>query len=281
MKQKSLNTLIIRLRICIAAFILAALSIFLFSFTARKLSEDFFKLLGIEKSTADRIITNSLLGGYFDAYGFRNAKNVATGNRAAVAKDMLDYSKKYTGTDAFKNEYSSLKERNKPELRKIQTPGEMQKDMIEKYRKSISDLENTIEKSDAATKPVFENILAEIKKQLKNAEDPASEWNANYAASYGQMLETNRQVYEQQLKDWEIKYPSDVTLFVKQRLIQFIEVTKDIDFSAELADKNGKKVFVNPRYEQKNNYWKMAFRAGKEVVEPARDFVQKWLNEIK
>jgi hypothetical protein len=45
--------------------------------------------------------------------------------------------------------------------------------------------------------------------------------------------------------------------------------------------KNGKKVFVNRAYESKNNRWKMAFRAGKEVVQPARAFVQQWLGEIK
>jgi len=70
-------------------------------------------------------------------------------------------------------------------------------------------------------------------------------------------------------------------LFIKKRLEEFLNTTKDIDFAAELAEKNGKKIFLNPDYERKDNRWKMAFRAGKEVVEPARDFVQKWTAEIK
>ena len=61
-----------------------------------------------------------------------------------------------------------------------------------------------------------------------------------------------------------------------------MDETKNIDFNAELTLKNGKQVFVNPEYEkQKGYYWKMAFRSGKEVVLPARAFVQQWLDEIK
>ena len=39
--------------------------------------------------------------------------------------------------------------------------------------------------------------------------------------------------------------------------------------------------FVKKAYEDKSKQWKMAFRAGKEVVEPAREFVQNWVQEIK
>jgi hypothetical protein len=64
-------------------------------------------------------------------------------------------------------------------------------------------------------------------------------------------------------------------------LQQFLDETKDIDFSAELVERNGKKYFANKAYEQKSSRWKMAFRAGREVVEPARVFVKQWLTEIK
>ena len=70
-------------------------------------------------------------------------------------------------------------------------------------------------------------------------------------------------------------------MLVTKGLLEFMEATKDIDFGAELKTVNGKKKFVNPEYERKDSRWKMAFRAGKEVVEPAREFVQKWIDEIK
>jgi hypothetical protein len=41
------------------------------------------------------------------------------------------------------------------------------------------------------------------------------------------------------------------------------------------------KIFVNPVYQRKSNRRKMAYRAGKELVEPARAFAEQWLGEIK
>lgn len=69
-------------------------------------------------------------------------------------------------------------------------------------------------------------------------------------------------------------------LFLKLRLEQFMKETKDIDFDAALQVKNGKKYFVNSEYERKSNYWKMAFRAGKDVVQTAREFVADWISSI-
>ena len=67
---------------------------------------------------------------------------------------------------------------------------------------------------------------------------------------------------------------------IKTRLFKFLEVTKDIDYNAQLTERNGKKYFANPKYEGKSGQWKMAFRAGKEVTETARTFVQEWLKEL-
>jgi hypothetical protein len=68
---------------------------------------------------------------------------------------------------------------------------------------------------------------------------------------------------------------------VKKRLDEFLTITKDVDFSAVLTTKYNKQVFVNAGYERKDARWKMAFRAGKEVVDPAREFAQQWIEEIK
>ena len=75
-----------RLRIGSIGLLLVAASFLLFSFTAKNFTEDFLQQLGISKTSADLKITNSLLGGYLDQYGLQNAKNIATGNRAAVRR---------------------------------------------------------------------------------------------------------------------------------------------------------------------------------------------------
>lgn len=281
MQKTSLNTLITVLRICIVTFILAIISLILFSFTVNKINEEFLKQLGISKTEADKKITGSILGGYLNAYGAKNATNIAAGNRTKVAMDLLAYTKQYVNTDAFKKEYAVLKENNKPKENKVETPEEMRKNEIAIYKKSIAENEVTLKKADASLKPIFENVLVESKKQLKEAEDPNNKRIANYTKNYDQLVKSNQQSYKQSLQEWESKYPANHMLFVKQRLLKFLEETKDIDFAAELAIKNGKKIFVNTVYEKnKGNYWKMGFRAGKEVVEPTRAFITEWLKEI-
>ena len=281
MKQKSLKTFVCRLRLHIIAFLLMTLSLFLFSFSVHKYYDDLFKQLGIEKTAADQKITKSLLGGYPDVYGIHNAKQIAIGNRSAVVKDLLDYTKKYTATESFKKEYADLKQSNKPVEYTIESPEEMRKNMIDQFRKSIVEMEAAVKKADGATKQIFENIVADSKKQLKDAEDPNNKLIKNYSNNYSQLLKSYQDSYDLQLVEWESKYPTNEMLFVKQRLIRFLDETKDIDFNAELTNRNGKKIFVNPAYEHRGKNWKMAFRAGKEVVEPARAFVKQWADEIK
>jgi hypothetical protein len=283
MKQLSLKQYTAIIRACALVMVLTILSLFLFSFTVTsRYAEDFLKQLGVSKTDADAKIVSSVLGGSLDVYGLRNAKNIVLANRAAVAKDLLVYVKKYVSTPAFAKEYHALRANEKPELRKAQTPEEMQKDMIENTKKSVADMEATIKKTnDAGTKKIFEDVLLQTKKQLKEAEDPNNKQIASYRKGYPQIAKDIEASNQRLIAEWEAKYPTNHLLFVKNRMQQFLDETSTIDFSAQLIDKNGKKIFVNKANESKGNRWKMGFRAGKEVVETARDFVQQWMNEIK
>lgn len=64
--------------------------------------------------------------------------------------------------------------------------------------------------------------------------------------------------------------------------IEFLEVSKDVEYSAALKDgQHGKKVFVNQAFENKPSQWKMCYRAGKDVMEAGRAAAQQWLKELK
>ena len=280
MKAKSLKSQLVTIRICIVTFILVIVSLFLFSFTIRQMAGDFLTQLGIDKNSADEKITGSILGGSLDAYGLKNFRNIAKGDRAAVTTDLLNYTKKYTTGAEFLKEYARMKEGHKPERPVMQTPEEMRSSLIAAYKKSIADTEETLKTADANMKPIFQNVLESAKKQLKEAEDPNNKQIANYTKNYDGMMKNVEASYKMQLGEWEKKYPSDARFYVKMRLEEFMNETKDIDFSAELVAKNGMNLFVNPTYERKSNRWKMAYRAGKEVVEPARKFVAAWITEI-
>lgn len=262
-------------------------SFFLFcSFTleqkAKRITNDFLKELGITKQNADERITNSILGGYIDASGIKNAKDIALSNRNVVVTDLLNYIKKYASSDAFVKEYNDLRDRNKPKEQLLETPDEMRAKEIALRKKNVADIEANLKKiTDPTVKKFFETSLEQAKQALKDAEDPNNQYLAAYRTNYPQSVKTFKDSYERSIADWNENYPQNQLLFVKKRLQQFLDETRNIDFAAELTEKNGKKVFVNPDYEQKSSRWKMAFRAGKEVVEHARDFVQKWIEEIR
>jgi hypothetical protein len=281
MKQLPAHSFNLCIRAAFIVLSLLALGLCISSFTMKKVAEDFFEQLGISKTGADEKITNSLLGGYLDQYGLRNAKNIAAGNRAAITRDLLAYTKQYVNGAAFQKAYGQLRERNKPEPNTIQSPEEMRTGLIEQYKKSITETDTNMKKADASMKNIFEPILVTLKQQLKDAQDPNNMMLVNYKKNYAEMLKSVEASNQQRLSEWEFKYPANQLLFIKTRLQQFLDETSNIDFNAQLMEKNGKKYFVNPVYEHKGNRWKLAFRAGKEVIEPARTMVKSWLQEIK
>lgn len=136
-------------------------------------------------------------------------------------------------------------------------------------------------KAQPQYKKTFEATLKSAQDNLKSEEDLNNRHQVLYAKNYPGLVKEMKDGYARQLADWEKKYPSNQLLYVKVRLQEFLDATKDVDYSAELTTKNNKTYFVNPAYERKDSRWKMAFRAGKEVIEPAREAVQKWMEEIK
>lgn len=128
----------IKLKKYISGFMLlttsALITGFLFSFTVKSITGDFLKQLGITKKDADERIVSTILSGSFNEYGLRNAKNIATGNRAAIVKDVLEYSKNYINSTAFIKSYNELKQNQKPQIQSLQTPEEMQKELIERSK---------------------------------------------------------------------------------------------------------------------------------------------------
>lgn len=76
--------------------------------------------------------------------------------------------------------------------------------------------------------------------------------------------------------DNEKKYPSEPVDMIKKRLTAFLAISATVDFDAQLQGT----MFANPEYEKKSAEWKMCYRAGKPVVEAAREEARKWLDEL-
>lgn len=77
--------------------------------------------------------------------------------------------------------------------------------------------------------------------------------------------------------DDEKRFPAKAEDLIKQRLEKFLAVSATVDFNAKL---NGS-MFANPEYEAKSGEWKAIYRAGKPVVDAAREEAKAWLKELE
>ena len=157
---------------------------------------------------------------------------------------------------------------------------EEQKAAIKQGIENLEKAKTQLPKDQQAT---FDETIKSYKEQLKeidNLDNPM--YNAD-------MEKMTQQVYEQQVADfnqkveaWNNEYPKDNPKpLIKKWLQTFLDQSKDIDYKAETTtNQYGKKVFVNQKYEAKDTFWKNCYRAGKEPVEAARKFAQKWLSEL-
>ncbi|PWU00728.1 MAG: hypothetical protein C5B52_08405 [Bacteroidetes bacterium] len=77
--------------------------------------------------------------------------------------------------------------------------------------------------------------------------------------------------------DTEKKVPADPNEMLKMRLQEFLDVSATVDFGAQVS--GGR--FVKSEYESKSPQWKMCYRAGKDVIQVAREEAQVWLKELE
>lgn len=281
MTQKSVDKGIDIIRLAIVAIALLISSLTMLSFRTVTVFGDVWQQLGISEKEAGYSIQGSFLYGYLQHGGARNYKNIAVGDRAAVASDLLAFSKKYVQTEAFKKAYEESRKRAKPtEPEKAKTEKEIRDKNIADLSEGLVNLEKGMKTSDAEMKKVLQGSYDMLQQQLKEYKNPASEQVKNMVEYEQMQYESRLKEYNDNMKKWEKEYPENHLQFVKSRLQQMLAATANVDYSAQLIARNGKKYFVRSEYEQKSNNWKYAFRAGKEVTETARLFAQQWIKEI-
>ena len=285
MKQFSLKQCVLIIRISAVALVLVIVSLFLFSFSVdRNMADDVWRQLGMDKTAGIKSIKESFYYNYLQYYGAKNFKKIATNNRQAVARDLLTYTKQYINSPEFKKAYDSYRTESKPhepELKAPRTKEQVQKEEIARTEKMIKETEESIKKMPADMQKAMKPVLDQGQKQLKDYQNPNYKLWQILVDSDVRENESKTTQYKKDMARWEKDYPADSKEIVKSRLQKFLDLTADVDYNAELKEKYNKKIFVNPDYERKPQEWKMAFRSGKEVTETAREFVQKWLSELK
>jgi pyruvate/2-oxoacid:ferredoxin oxidoreductase alpha subunit len=269
------------LRLMAVAVALTLSVAFLLSFKATRTYSDVWQQLGLSEKDAASHVQQSFINGYLQYAGVSKARHIAVGDRAAMTKDMLAFTKTYLQGEEFKKAYERLRTSRKPsEPEKPQTEEQIRKKNIDAMKEGIANVEKGMKTANAEMKKILQESLEVFQKQLKEYEDPNNALIKMMAQGEVQNYEYQTTAYKEDLKKWEKEYPADPAPFVKKRLEQMLDYTKDIDYDAQLTERNGKKYFAKAEYERKSSQWKMGFRAGREVTETARAYVQQWIKEL-
>jgi hypothetical protein len=282
MSEKLINLLLIKLKVTALLFLVALISLFSYSFTTSKnIADDFWKQLGMSREQGTDGVKQSFLNGYLNYYAAKNARNIATGNRAAIAKDLLNYTKQYINSDAFRKEYELMRKQAKPQEVeiKVRSKEEIRKEKIAETEKSIRKTEEVMKQPNM--KDIMQPSLDILKKNLVEYNKPDSKMIDMFFNGEKMQAEQQAESSKKNMARWEVEYPADYREKVKDRLQKFLDLSATVDFGAELKQVGNKKKFVNPVYEGKSYDWKQIFRAGKEVIEPARQFAEQWMREMK
>ncbi|MGC4234293.1 MAG: hypothetical protein QM594_15045 [Niabella sp.] len=274
---------ILNVKISVIATLLTVFSLSLLSFrSSEKLVTDVWKQLGITQQQGSEKIKNAFLYGYIENSSSKNLRNLASGDKAAIAKDLVIYTKNYLNGPVFKVAYAKERAASKPENISFVpvTKEGIKKERIDELKKNIKELEESVKKMPALEKDARKTI-AGYEKAIKDYESPDSKMlNVFYETALNQQQHTPQQ-YDKRMKKWETNYPQDHRDKIRKYLEDYLATAATVDFDAALTEKNGKKIFVNKEYESRNADWKRIYRGGREVYNAMKPFAEQWLKEIK
>ena len=227
-------------------------------------------------------LVESFRGGYLPAYPDRKAYHAASvAARVAFVKDALTWVKAYTESPAFKADYDKKRADAKPNAPEAKGSTDdqynqyldQQRKSMEQMKKQISQMSPDMQKQ---MQPVLEQMQAAIDKGSK---DPNTA--AIMKGAIAQQSQQDGAAHQKALADYDKDFPADPKVLIARRLHDFLDETKDLDFSAKLEGSNGSMRFANPAFESKSDRWKLCFRAGKEPTEAARAFATTWLQQLE
>lgn len=251
------------------------------SFMVKQIGNDFLKELGISQAEADNKINQGVFNGFVNTYALEKAKKIPSSAHAAIIESAVAYTRHYTASSSFKTEYERYRQQAKPNLQPLPpTPDSLRNDLIKKAVQTLESAETALKTATPETKSVLEEMVTAAKTNLDDLKSPDNAYLEMYKANYATLLDNTKASQAQLLAQWNERYPSQAETFIKRRLEQFMNQTKDVDFKATTVLKNGRQKFTNPEYERKNNHWKLAYRMGEPAVRAARKEVAKWIADL-
>lgn len=244
-------------------------------------AQDHLATLGISQGRAKEAIFDSFIADSVALAGKPAAFLAKTPQeRVALVEFALTTARAFVESDEFKRRYADHREANGPDP----LPAEESPDQI--FAKERANFEAQVE----GMRKLFDQITPE---QIATLEKGWTEMRQRFddMQSGSRRKEIEGVLKEQRdelvrehdaaLKKLDAAFPADPRALVAMRLRRFLDVTSDVDFGAQLVEKDKKKLFANAALEAKPAEWKLCFRAGKPATDAARAFARKWLSDLQ
>jgi hypothetical protein len=244
-------------------------------------AQDHLATLGITEGRAKEAIFDSFMSNAVSIAGKPAAfLAMAPAARVALVNFALTTARTFAESDEFKRRYADHREANGPDpLPEEQTADAILAKQRAGFENQVTEMRKLFDQITPEQRATLEQGWKEMRDQLTEMEKGEKRKEIQGLLN-DQRAEQVRQ-RDEQMKDFEKTYPADARVLIAMRLRRFLDVTKDVDYAAQLVDKNKRKVFANEALEAKPAEWKMAFRAGKPATDAARAFAQKWLADLQ
>lgn len=261
--------------------IIAVLALFAVAVVVSVYAQNAFSTMGVSEQEAKRSSLDGLVHNYLPfSLGAKTFKASAPAVRAQLVQGALTWFKAYTETAMFKSEYAKLRESAKPETPKATgtVDSELAKQKAERD-KGLAEMKANLAKMPPDMRKQMEATIKQMETMYAQQDkDPQMKSMMRQGVEAQRADEDTS--YKHRVADFEKKYPADPKVLIAHRLQEFLELSKDVDFSAQLKPVGSKMRFVNPAYESKSGNWKLCYRAGKPAVDAARVFATAWLKQL-
>lgn len=241
---------------------------------------DVLAQLGITAEAAKEAAASIVSGGIFNpglpSAAFKLLPPAARGEAATAGVAWL---KAYTATPEFAQRYLKVREAHKPEAPVFDgAPEDELKKQTDEQKQAAEESKAAIASLPPDQRKALEEALKKTTEMIAAMDTP--EQKQVRLEAIKAMRTARAQQYQQELANWQREYPDDPKPMIARRLREFLALSADVDFAAELRSDGGRTLFVNPAYQAKSAQWKMCFRAGKDATTAARAAVQAWLKEL-
>ena len=244
-------------------------------------AQDHLATLGISEGRAKEAVFDSFMADAVSLAGKPAAFTAMTpAARVTLVNFALTLARGFTESDEFKRRYADHREANGPEpLPEGQTADAIFAKQRAGFENQVAEMRKLFDQITPEQRATLETGWADMRRQLDEMEK--GERRKEIEGLLKEQRDEQVRQRDEALKVLDKTYPADSRALVAMRLRHFLEVTKDVDFTAQLVDKGKTKVFATEAYEAKEAAWKMCFRAGKPATDAARAFAQKWLADLQ